>query len=407
MNLDAAEVGGVDNNANAVTVYPSQTVQKTLVQLIEAHGGLHSADLTVICDSHPHLFGEPGSLLRRGVQFKVRDWKRFPARYTLALSKAFRNRPAVLAPLQPQPQPFPEPPQDVPDSDLSDATIMSSRRTPPRVLRSTANSSTTPGSASRASVAPVDPFEGGKIQSSLFLCVKKYSSHVMFVSFPAKVHYVDITQPECDGHMFINLFKNAKCDGCLIDGFGLLVSTPYKEDAKGGYSVTIYPSKNAIIFTKPSVDFVHRHCRKASKAAAEAFSRVMTSEQYAYIEAHQDSLMSQLLLLGRTPSRQVLKLAYFFPATHPISNTYFSGGTDMDGEKVKAFADFFPLVNDATGGVDAAAPSVWVLKWFIKVHEDEPRHYVEEEASNKTSEEVAVDATMEGMNRLTMEGNIE
>jgi hypothetical protein len=34
--------------------------------------------------------------------------------------------------------------------------------------------------------------------------------------------------------MFINLFKNAKCDGCLIDGFGLLVSTLYKEDAKGG-----------------------------------------------------------------------------------------------------------------------------------------------------------------------------
>jgi hypothetical protein len=197
MNLDAAEVGGVDNNANPATVYPSQTVQKTLVHLLEEHGGLHSADLSAICDSHPHLFGEPGSPLRRGVQFKVRDWKRFPARYTLALSKAFRNRPAGLPSLQPQPQPFPEPPsQDVPDSDLSDATIMSSRRTPPRVSQSTASSSTTPGSASRASVAPVDPFEGGKIQSSLFLCVQKYSSHVMFVSFPAKVHYFDITQPE-------------------------------------------------------------------------------------------------------------------------------------------------------------------------------------------------------------------
>lgn len=71
------------------SVYPSETVQKILVLAVaRAEGGLANVDLEALCDKNPTVFGERSTIERRGVQFKVRDWKQKPHTFEADLRRA-------------------------------------------------------------------------------------------------------------------------------------------------------------------------------------------------------------------------------------------------------------------------------------------------------------------------------
>jgi hypothetical protein len=145
----------MDDDEDSNVLYPNRTAQKTLILAIDALGGLEALDapfaLKGICDKYPLLLGAKGTRERRGVQFKVRDWKEHPDQYDEALLEALRTT-ALIPGIRPAPV------ARRPSSSNESSTAASSSRasvtmprTPPCVR---GKSRTPPASAKRAATEP-------------------------------------------------------------------------------------------------------------------------------------------------------------------------------------------------------------------------------------------------------------
>jgi hypothetical protein len=402
-------------------LYPNRTAQKTLILAIDELGGLDALDapfaLRGICDKYPLLLGARGTKERRGVQFKVRDWKEHPDQYDEALLEALRTTALV-------PGIRPAPVARRPSSSNESSTAASSSResvtmprTPPRVR---GKSRTPPASAKRAAQPepppavdeepPPPPLYYGKIpwlQNCVYFML--HSLTIAFVSFTDRELDVDIDHPEANDPLFIVPFTNHKReDGLMVKGYTARHETPYQADVTSNlYSLRIYPSLNAVLFTKPSTPYLLRRCKKAARHAAETQAALSDN---VFIESYHDNLSASLISINDPTNERRRSMSYlcYFPSNVQITNSaYGDGSTGEEGEMVKVVAILAMTIQDSDGTIITEEGSqMWVLEWHIGVREVEPKYWEKDDDGVPPANDAAsaVASTLNGLRRLSLQG---
>jgi hypothetical protein len=174
-----------------------------------------------------------------------------------------------------------------------------------------------------------------------------------------------------------------------------------------GYSLSIYPSKNAVLFTKPSVPYLLRNCKKTSKEVAKA--SVALSVDFIKPTTYEDALSKSLIDIEDDESRQTIKILYPFPESQPITNKIYSRGDDAEGEEVKLFATKVPVVADSKKKLDLKEGKFkWVLEWFVAVVEGTKRCFErDEEAAQVNPIEVELEAAEDRMRAMGLGDDVE
>jgi hypothetical protein len=175
----------------------------------------------------------------------------------------------------------------------------------------------------------------------------------------------------------------------LVNGICIRAETPYKDDVGSGYSATFYPSKNAVLVTKPSMPYLLRNCKEAAKEVAQAVAK--SHADFHYPTTYPDALSASAFAVESSESRQTVKALLRFSKSHFLTNKVYSGGDDQEGEEIKLIASLVPVVGDPKKKLDGKEGEMkWVLEWFLSDVEEEPRRWQEDSTKLVSGKEVAM-----------------
>jgi hypothetical protein len=335
-----------DNISKAVA-YPSETVEKTLIDDIEENGGLKKARLIEICENRPHVYGRSGSAARRGVQFKVNEWKSKTEKYfekrsnynivsaeqrsqtkrqTLKTSIPKQKQPTSSTPNKSTKQTHTPPP---PPPTIMDNRYRSSRRE-----SGDSTHSTTLTSSSSLSSGKKNKYLG--IECGMFVVIFQLSARLttfpMFFSptpcsFSDEIRTVDMERPENNGGLlFIQQFSGINQNDILHDGVAIRIVANLQDVQEDMYKM-ILVSQNAIMFCQPSLNLVFRSHYELFVEAAK--------KSQLYRKELEDHLAVAYNDVNETTDgnarRKVLRTILLFPTGTSLTNKVYSPHS-RDGE---------------------------------------------------------------------------
>lgn len=237
------------------------------------------------------------------------------------------------------------------------------------------------------------------------LCITQYpgQTDIHFVRiFPVDfVFSVDLAHPELYDDIFPVKFPNdVHKDGMLVNGVGLRIETPYKDDVFSAYKATFHPSMNAVRITKPSMPYLLRNCKEATKKMAQAVAKKHTD--YHYPTTYPDSLASSAFAVENDESRQTITALLQFSGPR-LTNKIYSRGADQEGEEIHLFAAKVAVTGDPKTKLDPKEGQIkWVLEWFLAELDDYEEKRLWQQDDNKlvSDKEVAMahaEATFAGL----------
>jgi hypothetical protein len=346
--MSSSESEGEEGD-NRKYITPSLNIQKALIQALEREGGLHIPKLLHICNSRPNLFGHRNTPERKGVQGKVRDWKKNEESYELLKEQFGLTRlrnPTV-------------------------AVEMSSYSSPPVSSKKASRTSSGATSSAKKLFIDEDSLNYGTysfvVTSVSFVSFSMtidheahHSLHIHLTVFIDEKREVSVERPEANRDLLVVKFIDDEVKGRRVNGFGCLLIVDPKDVEDNLIKLTFHPCTNGIMLSKPSLHGVFRRYFKT-------YMIVSKKSKKGYVERFEKELQSAKISIEDDENRESYDVLHVFPDEYPITNKiYTEGATDTEGEEVSYVLQLVPTKSNGNVGV---------LKFFLAIDEATPRFY--------------------------------